>query len=347
MVEPTAQAISTVLARKQARQAHAGETVMSLGDHLNELRRRVIFALLGVLPIFILALVFGRSMVRALIHPMEEALRAEGQAPNLQAMGVFETFTTYVLVSVLATVILGMPWVIYQLWCFVAPGLYTHERRFAHLLMPMSLALTGIGVAFMYYVVLPVILAFMVNFTATLGTTERETAPLPAGVVLAHLPMLEADPPDPKPGEAWVIAPLRQMRLCIGVGESGPEVVQVDLVKPSGGIVQQPRLREYIDQLVTLSIAFAVAFQAPVVVLLLGWVGIVSVPWLSKYRRHAIMAIAAIAAVLTPPDPLSLFLLAGPLYILFEVGIVLLRIFPSPSALGGRREAKEGDVDDE
>ncbi len=92
-----------------------------------------------------------------------------------------------------------------------------------------------------------------------------------------------------------------------------------------------------------LGIMFALAYQAPVVVLLLGWVGIVNVPMLRKNRRIAIFVITAVSAVITPPDPLSMMLLAIPLYILYEFGVLLLRLFPSPRAMAGAARADAGE----
>lgn len=343
MLEETTAAVGKVIQRKHAVGTHAGEpVVMSLGDHLEELRSRVILGLLGVVPIFVVALVFGKTMLSFVIEPMRRALIAGGQPPNLLATSVFETFGTYVKLSLLATVVAGFPWLLWQAWKFLSPGLYKHEQRFAKLLLPLSLTLSVVGGVFMYYVALPIVLGFFVAFTTSVSPAPENVAPLPPGVSVAKIPILEADPPAPAVGDEWIYLPMRERRTCVAVRDGKPEVLSTPM-QATTGIVQQPRVAEYVDQLISLALAFALAFQAPVVVLLLGWVGIVSVELLSQYRRHAAMGIAVVSAVLTPPDPVSIFVLAVPLYVLFELGLVLLRIFP---ASVGEREGAGAEADE-
>ncbi len=97
------------------------------------------------------------------------------------------------------------------------------------------------------------------------------------------------------------------------------------------GISQQYKISEYIRTLLNMGLAFGIGFQTPVVVLLLGWAGIVTRQTLAKYRRHAVGACALAGALLTPADPLSMVLLAIPLYLLFELGMLLLRVWPAGS----------------
>lgn len=342
MVEPTTKAVQTVIHRKQAQAAEKGMVVMSLGEHLEELRRRLIYALLGLAPIFVVAMVFGKELLSFLIVPMQHALAEAGQPTTIQATNMFEGFGTYMQLALLSTVVVGFPWVLYQVWLFVEPGLYENEKKFANVLLPMSLVLTAIGVTFMYYVVLPVLLSFFVTFTTGIGERTVKAVDPPAGTAFGSMPLLGGDPASPTPGQMWFNSELNQIRIAVPGHDGKPVVVRgVDMAE-STGVVQQPKVREYFDQLVTFSLAFAAAFQAPIIVLLLGWIGIVTPALLSKYRRHSVMVIAVVAAVLTPPDPISILLLAGPLWILFELGVLLLRFFPSPRTL-----AKERDTDDE
>ncbi|MEK6701072.1 MAG: twin-arginine translocase subunit TatC [Planctomycetota bacterium] len=327
MVEETAEAVTKVITRKQAGQSSKGLAVMSLGEHLNELRRRLIYALLGLAPIFILGLVFGQQLLNFLIRPVQQALMDAGLPPTLQATGIFETFGTYLLLAVLITVVFGFPWILYQAWRFVAPGLFDAEKRFAHILLPMSVVLTVVGVAFMYKVILPILLTFFVHFTTGIGNQTVETAPVPEGVVLATTPVLAKDPPTPTAGQSWINSELRQWRVALPTEDGSVAVFGTPLIK-AAGITQLPRVREYVDQLVGLALAFAGAFQAPVVVLLLGWVGIVDIPMLKKYRKYVLFIVVVVAAAITPPDPFSIFLLAVPLYGLFELGVLLLGVFP-------------------
>jgi len=316
---------------------------MTLGDHLEDLRRRVILALIGVVPILIIALLFGKSLLALLIGPLREQLRQANQPSGLLATGPFETFAVYLQISMIATVIVGSPWLLYHLWKFVEPGLYTNERSFVHILVPLSSILTLTSAAFLYYVVLPVILAFFINFGTQLGHDTTPIVPLEPGIVLPQAPVLQGDPPNPKPGQFWVNTNTMQMRTAVPLRDGTLAVIGSELVA-GAGITQQYRVSEYIKTVLSLALAFGVGFQTPVVVLLLGWAGIVERETLAKYRRYAIAISVVAGAILTPADPLSMMLLAIPLYVLFELGMLLLIVFP-PKINPGREP--DGDADDD
>lgn len=341
MVEETTGVVGKAIALKQSRQAEAGGEVMSLGDHLDELRTRLIYALLGLAPIFIAGLFFSKTILGFLITPMKKALQNEQLPAKFLATELFEVFSSWVLIAFLVTVIVGFPWVLYQAWRFVSPGLYIHERRFVYILMPLSVALSILGVLFMYVVALPAMLHFFVHFSTTIQDFATEIKIVEHAAPLPNVPVVEGDPSSVKIGDMWVNTPLQSFRICIGMAGEVPQILGVPLERPSA-IQQTPKVREYLGQIITFGIMFALAFQAPVVVLLGGWVGFFTIPSLKKSRRIAIFIIAAISAVVTPPDPLSMMLLAVPLYILYEFGVFLLWIFPSPRALGKNAEETEG-----
>jgi sec-independent protein translocase protein TatC len=334
------------------------DAIMPFGDHLEELRRRLIYAILGIVPILALALLVGRPVLSFLIEPVQEALLEANLPAKLQQTGVAELFYSYVKVSFILTIMVGAPWVFWQLWMFIAPGLYANERRFAYLLSPLSIVLTAVGIAFMYLAMLPVVLAFFIHFsTSLIGEGARApSGPLPAGVVLPEIPVLEVDPEAPTVGQVWVNGPLKELRVCIaapppppppaaaaGGGEDGPAPEAVGppplvLTIPMmgmGPVMQQFRVSEYVGMLLGFALAFAVAFQMPVVVLLLGWAGIIQPVVLAKYRKHAMMICAVLGAVLTPADPISMLLLAVPLYGLYELGLVMLRVLPASRVSAG------------
>lgn len=316
-------------------------TSMTLGEHLEELRRRVVYALLGLLPILILGFVFGAPILRLLIGPVERALLASGQAPTLQALSPLETFGSYIKVGVVVAVLIGVPWIVTQLWLFVRPGLYEHERRFARLLVPLSVALTGASAVFLYTVMLPAMLFFLINFGTTLARSDPPRAPLPEGVVLPIAPILAADPIDPPTGAVWINGPLRQLRVHMGEYGSGDGVLMAPLVN-SGLVAQQYRLREYVDLVFNLGLAFAFAFQMPIVVLLLSWSGLVEMAIFTRYRRHIALACIVISAILTPADPITMMLMFIPLYLLFEFGLLLARFIPARRAAGAAPGAAPG-----
>lgn len=316
---------------------------MSFGDHLEELRTRLIAALLGLIPILILSLSFGGPLMNILMQPALIELRKQGLPDTFLAVSPAETFGQYMKVSLLSTVILGSPWLLYQAWLFVAPGLYKHEQRFIHVLLPLSTLLTIASAFFMYYVLLPVILSFFMGFGTQLSKPHVSRVD-PGGIVLPQVPVLDGDPVAPTNGMMWIDGKRKQLRVYIAREGVPPEVLGMPLTKDSG-IVIQPRLTDYFKWLTVLGIGFALAFQTPVVVLLLGWSGAIDIKTIAKYRKHAILGAFVIGAVLTPPDPVSQPLLSIPIYLLYELGILLLRIMPAKKMFKTESEM-EGEPDE-
>lgn len=309
--------------------------VMSFGDHLEDLRKRVVFSILGVVPIFILAFTYGRFLLRLLIEPAQEQLTKAGQGAQLLATGPFETFGAVIQIAAIVTVLLGAPWILFQLWKFISPGLYKHERRIVHLLLPFSALLTVCSVLFLYYIILPVILAFFIGFGAQVsGETHVATAPVPENIVMPMIPVLQADPAEVQPGMMWINERLMQQRVCVGLEKDGEPIIRVITLTSNIGIAQQYRISEYIKTILNMGLAFGIAFQTPVVVVMLGWVGILNPSMMRRFRKHAIVVSLIVGAVLTPADPLSMLLLAGPLYFLYELGLLILRVVPIERVVG-------------
>ncbi len=324
-------------ASRPPRDPHEQFASMPLGDHLEELRARVLLALGGLALLLIPCLLLAKSMLGVLIAPVQRALLAAGQPSSLQATGVLETFGSYMYIAIVSALMLGSPWIIWQLWRFVAPGLYRSERRFAYLLAPMSLLMTIIACLFLYFIMLPVVLAFFIGFGTSVGEPHVVIAPLPEGIVLADAPpQLATDPEQPQAGTMWINTSLRQLRIAIPRG-GRLEIMAIPLAK-AAGIVQQYRISEYVRLILHLALAFAIAFQTPIVVLLLTWAGVIDPARLGRYRKHAVFGCAIVAAVLTPADPISMMVLGIPLYGLYELGIVLGRILPAERVAGPRPE---------
>ncbi|MEZ6235662.1 MAG: twin-arginine translocase subunit TatC [Phycisphaerales bacterium] len=317
---------------------------MTFGEHLEELRRRVMFAIIGLVPIAAIALAIGIPVLEFMIRPVQEALRERNLPASLQATGPAETFGAYLRVSVAMTLVVGAPWVVYQLWLFVAPGLRRAEQRLAYFLIPFSGVLTSLGLVMMWFFMLPVVLAFFIGFGADIGRQAPAVLAPPIEAVFPSVPVLPADPPDPAVGDLWINDRLMQLRACIAVGPGGPRIVGSELVA-APGVLQQYRISEYIKMITGLAVAFVTGFQTPLVVLLLGWGGLIQVEWLTKYRRQAVMVCMVLGAVLTPADPISMVALAVPLYLLFELGVALLRWMPASRVMGTEKEpADAGDA---
>lgn len=360
------------------------DTPMPLGNHLEELRRRLIFALLGLLPIFILGLVYGSSLLFIIVRPLMDALGHEHAGGSMMTTSPLEGFMAYLKIAALLALIVGAPWAVVQLWMFVAPGLYMRERRFAYLLGPLSVILSAAGVLFMYYVMLPFALFFFVHFNASLitrpGTPIVETPP---GLVLPKLPHFHGDPKNPAVGDMWINTERGTIRIAVPdphaaregltpdgkaettqpgevqkfiawfLGNPPPRAVDPDApvimsipLQTDSFVAQQYKIDEYLSLVLWFALAFALTFQTPVVVLLLGWAGIVDVPMLKKYRKYVLFVCFAIAGITTPPDAISMLSLAIPMYTLFEVGVLMLRLLPARRVAGSRPDSN-GDGNDD
>ena len=311
------------------------EGIMSLGDHLEDLRKRIFFAIIGIIPIFVIAFASGRYLLDLLIVPARRKLLDGGQGSSLLATGPFETFGTVVHLAFVVTILLGSPWILYHLWKFVSPGLYKHERRVVHLLIPFSGILTVLSILFLYFVILPVILTFFITYASKVsGDPTIPTAPLADGIVLPSIPVLQADPVSPEIGMTWINEPMSQQRVVIGMDSNENPIIRTIHLTTDIGIIQQYRISEYIKTVLNMGLAFGIAFQTPVVVVMLGWVGLLDPRAMGKWRKHAMGICCLLGAFLTPADPLSMVLLAGPLYALYELGLMILRVFPISRVIG-------------
>lgn len=316
--------------------------VMTFGDHLDELRRRLLWAGVGIVAMFVVGLIFGSSILVILTEPLMRALKATGQAPTLLATSPLEGFGAYIKVATVAAFIVAMPWALYQLWLFVAPGLYEKERRFVYFLLPLSAILTAAGALFLYYVILPISLFFLISFGAGLLRDDPIPAPLPSGITLPSAPILAQEPPEPAAGDWWVNSTLSQLRIRI----DSERTMGVPLVG-GGMIAQQYRISEYVNLVLLLGIAFAIAFQLPLALLLLGWVGLVKPSDLARHRKHVLFGCVVGSALMPTQDPWSLLALSGVLYGLFELGILFMRFVPPRRVAQGLLSRSSTDSDQE
>lgn len=320
------------------------DKAMSIGEHLEELRKRVFLAMVGVLPIFCVGLYFGREILTIIVIPLENALMKKGVMGGMQTTMVLEGFLNWLKVAGVLAAVVGGPWIIYQLWKFIAPGLYAKEKRFFYILSPMSIVLTAAGVTFMYYVMLPFVLFFFVHFNDTLiarpATPIVERAP---GAIVPMLPQFAGDPKDPRPGEMWLNTQRYAVRIAVPNADAKnaeealkmpPRVMSLPLQGDSF-VVQQYKIGEYVNMVLALAFAFALTFQTPVVVLLLGWIGFIDPKTIGRQRKWALLICTGISAIVTPPDLFSMICMMVPMYMLFELGILLLRLMPARKVAAG------------
>ncbi|GMU38235.1 MAG: twin-arginine translocase subunit TatC [Phycisphaerae bacterium] len=317
-------------------------TRMSFGDHLEELRIRLILSLIGVVAGAVLGLIFAKSLMSLLCQPLIAVLMRHHLPSQLVSLSPASTFSVYMKLGLLSGLILAMPWVLVQIWQFVASGLYPKEQRFVQRFLPVSIGLFALGVGFVYWIVLPIVLNFFVTFNESFAVefegltgiqrlligdphvtgdddaaNPDSTAPNPL-----NIPILPQDPPAPKHGDTWLN--LETGRLCVRVGG---ETLTTQLSPGSGDgrISSQFSVDFYTSFVLMLMLAFGLAFQLPIAVFFLVWAGLVTTEQLGRSRKIIILVIFIIAAVLTPPDVVSQILLAIPMWGLFEAGLIFAK----------------------
>ncbi len=239
---------------------HSDEVKMNFGDHLEELRRRLIYALVALVVTFVVCLFFMKPLMRLAVNPVQFALVKHGYEPKLIVIKPQETFVTHMKVCIIAALFIASPFIMYQIWVFVSAGLYPHERRYVRIFAPFTAIAFIAGGVFCYF-------------------------------VLAR----------------WGLSYL------IGFGD--PELID-----------QKQDLAHAINFVLMLELAAGIVFQLPLVMLITDRVGLLTAETYRRGRKYAVLVCFAVAMVLTPPDVVSQVLLAGPMLLLYEVGLLLCRL---------------------
>lgn len=264
-----------------------------LVEHLAELRNRLIWAAMAFIVAMILCFVVADPILRFLLKPIEEAMRALGNPnPVMQYTAPQEYFFTLVRISMVAGLAVSFPVIAYQLWRFVAPGLYRSEKQAFLPFLIASPLLFLLGATFAHYIVTPLAMNFFLGFADA------------SSVLTGLLPALMGEPP------ADVLAEAAQDTGSTSEGIS---------------IVFQGKVNETLDVSLKLIIAFGLCFQLPVLLTLMGKAGLVSAKGLGGMRKYAVVLILIVAALVTPPDVMSQMILFFAVYPLYEVSIFLIK----------------------
>ena len=339
---PTTAPPSTEPTASAGSQALEPDVRMSFGDHLEELRACLIQALIGVVLTTIASLVFGKEILEIICWPLWSVQAANGLSPSLQVLSPMAAFAAYLKIGFLSGLILAMPWALYQLWRFIASGLYTHERRFMKLLMPISLGLFVVGVLFLYFVVLPIVLHFFIRFNQSFVVDAMSPGAFQQLLLADDSPTLSAEPmekpaqvaivqenpTDPRPGDVWVNALSRRLMVQT---DGGALSIPLEPGLSANLMQSQFAIDFYISFVLLLALAFGVAFETPIVVFFLSWSGIISRQDMARGRRYVLFSSVVVSAIFTPPDVVSQLLLAVPIYLLFELGMLAARLTEKPS----------------
>ncbi len=310
---------------------------MSFGDHLEELRTRLLRALVGVVVGIVLGLLLASPLLEVICRPVVTLLRANHLDPRLQALSPQEPFLAWMKVGLFAGLVLAAPYVIWEVWKFVALGLYEREQRIVRRMMLPSLVLFVVGVLFFFFIVLPLALRFFISFAGGLTIGEERPGAFMSWVIGAEeepepgenspaplrIPVLPGGPHEPQAGDAWFDPGRGELRVA---AEEQVYTVALRPVRDQRIVQSQFRLQEYIVFVGMLSLSFGAAFQMPVVVIFLSWTGLVPTAQMAAARKYIIFGIVIAAAVLTPtPDVLNLALLAVPMVGLFEAGLAMAK----------------------
>ncbi len=334
---------------------------MSFGDHLDELRKRVLLAVAVPLPLAVLLFLVAEPIRNFMCRPLVFALQTNRLPVQLQALNPIETVMIDMKLGLILGLIISAPWILYQGWLFIAPGLFRNERRFVQFLLPASGVLTILGVSLLYWLMLPLMLRVLVGFGVSEGplalppprSTEAalvapsggepptmvEPSPPREIVPALTIPMLLEHPPERAPGSVYIKIP--EHMLCVVVEEAGTIETLMTPLSRATLVAQQYRLSEYVNFVLLMSAAMAVTFQTPLVILLLGWIGILRLETLRANRKYALMGCAVVSAIITPPDAVSMMLTLVPLYLLYEVGMLLLQWLPASRIAGATDPARD------
>jgi len=315
---------------------------MGLGDHLDDLRKRVFAALIVPVPLAILIFFIADWLLEWMILPLQNVQMAGGWSPQLQVLSPPEFLLLEMKLSIVAALVIGLPWILWQAWRFIAPGLYPHERRYVHLLIPGSTLLVIAGVSLLYFVMLPLMLQVLMLFASGIETPQIL---LPAVMESSHI--MGTTFPVGRPelasvGQAWLASDGRFIEIAVAASSDNHVQILSMPLEGRNAISQVFRLSSYIDFVLALSLGIAVAFQLPLAVLLLSWIGIVNVEMLRKRRNWALFVCAIVAAITTPADVFSMLIMLIPLYLLYELGI-LLAVWIPVSRMHG--ELTDGDAE--
>jgi len=224
--------------------------------HLVELRSRLIRAMLSVLVVLVCLLPFARKLYTALAEPLMARLP---EGASMIAIDVASPFLTPFKLSLLVAIMVAMPYILYQLWAFVAPALFKHEKRLARPLLFSSIVLFYLGCAFAYFVVFPLVFGFLTRIA--------------------------------------------------------PE-----------GVEMMTDISKYLDFVTTLFLAFGITFEVPIATIILVATGLTTADKLAAMRPYVVVGAFAVGMLLTPPDVISQTLMAIPMWLLFELGIVFSRL---------------------
>jgi sec-independent protein translocase protein TatC len=306
---------------------------MTIGEHLEELRSRLIWSIVGVFLAFIVCFYFSDRVITAFCQPMLDSLNKHHINPQLITDEVGEGFMVTIQISLICALAIAGPWALYQLWQFVAAGLYAHERKYITRYMPLSIGLLIAGMLFVYFLVLPWTLDFFIDWSTGIKFKEPATHVQTTGDATAappvKIPLLQGNPGKMEEGLLWFDTNQQRLKVFLN-GE--PRVISIN---SDNLLAPEIKLETYINLVVGMLITFGLSFQLPLVVLALERIGIFDLQGLRASRKYVYFAMVIAAAVITPGDVITATIaLMVPLCLLYELGLWL--------AAFGRKDEPDG-----
>jgi len=292
---------------------------MTIGDHLEELRSRMIKALLGLAVALVGCFIVDNQVLLAFCRPLYHVLEAKGLNTQLRYDTIGEPLTTWLAVNVITAAAIASPWILYQFWQFIAAGLYPAERKYITKYLPMSLTLLLVGMVFVYFIVLPWSMSFVIDFANAVpvpGTRITTTQPH----TVSRVTVLQGDPADPAEGEWWIDDTTSKIKIFHKGQTRSIRFGTENLLAPDF------QLGDYISLVVGMLAAFGLSFQLPLIVMALAKIGIFDLDQLKAARRYVYFVLAVAAAAITPGDVVTATVaLMIPLGLLYELGLWLAR----------------------
>ena len=239
----------------------------TLVQHLIELRSRLIKSLVLILIVFVIAYIFADNIYDFLVQPYADAVAGES-GRRLIFTALHETFFTYLKVALFASIFISLPFILMQIWIFVAPGLYKNEKSVVIPYLIATPVLFLLGAALVYFFIMPLAIKFFLSFES--------------------------------------------------IGGQGSLPIQLEA-----------KVNEYLSLIIRLIFAFGISFQLPVLLTLLARVSLVSSDGLRNNRKYVIVGVFIVAAIITPPDPISQIGLGIPILLLYEISILAVKYIES------------------
>jgi sec-independent protein translocase protein TatC len=249
---------------------HLDSPAMSLGEHIEELRKRLVYSIIGIAITTTFCFFFASKIIAYLLLPYQQSMKKLNLEPHLQTLAPADGFMTYMKIATWAGLVIASPWIFYHLWKFVSAGLYWKEKRYVYFAVPISAILFILGTLFAALFIAPYTITFFVEFN----------------------------------------------RKVLGIDSAFT-------------------FQNYISFMVNTMVVFGICFQTPVAMFFLNKIGLVSLTVLKKSRRYVIFIVTLIAGLFSPgADAISLLAMAVPLYLLYEVGMVVI-------TLAGKKDVPE------